>query len=57
MEISSFTASRRIGFNLPDDARKAVYQLDDACQATLGFPTLEEAVSRIEGATLVATVD
>jgi hypothetical protein len=57
MEISSFTASRRIGFNLPDYARKAVYKLDDACQGTLGFPTLEEAVSRIEEATLVATVD
>jgi hypothetical protein len=57
MEISSFTASRRIGFNLPDDARKAVFQLDDACKASLGFPTLEEAVSRIDGATLVGTID
>lgn len=57
MQITSFTASRRVGFSLPESVRDAVNRMTDSCGYALHHPTLAEAIEEVEGVKYVAPDD
>lgn len=57
MQITSFTASRRVGFTLPENVRDAVNRMTDACQYGIRHPTLADALEEVSGVTYVVPND